>query len=247
MAELMLLLFRTTSYTQYSPTLLVAYKGSLAFRQGERNIGSKAADIKIPSSYSGRKEDLTAALATPPGDRILILEGFPLTAHAHRRCVVRHEPQAVIVLACIPDPPGVGALILRHVHELPIFVLVRRRRLRVAVVLRLERPNLIDKVPQQVHGHWQVVRFAFRVCVDFGIHICESGASKLNLRLRRGAGIHSGIQPERREVVPLLFVNGPRVETQRIQPLGIFRQKSACPMPSILRQVHISVTTAGHG
>ena len=68
-----------------------------------------------------------------------------------------------------------------------------------------------------------------------------------HLRLRRSAGVHPGMQPEVREVVPRPFVYGPGAEANGLEPDAKVREKTGASVPGRARQIHINVTIAGHG
>ena len=75
---------------------------------------------------------------------------------------------------------------------------------------------------------------------------CYKNKNK-HLRLCRTAGIHPGVQPPVREVIPHPFVYSPGAEANGLEPNAKVREESSGSMPGRARQIHINVTIAGHG
>jgi hypothetical protein len=55
------------------------------------------------------------------------------------------------------------------------------------------------------------------------------------------------MQPEVREVIPRLFVYGPRTDANGLEPHAKLREETSGSVQSRARQIHINVTIAGHG
>ena len=108
-------------------------------------------------------------------------------------------------------------------------------------------PHLLDEVLEQEDGRRQVLALASGVGVDSWIYFSELRAPELDLTLRRGVAVHAGVQPEVRQVIARLLVDGPRTEAELLEPLIEVSEKSARPMQSVHRQVDIPMAAAGHG
>ena len=82
--------------------------------------------------------------------------------------------------------------------------------------------------------------------MDSGIDTGKLRAPEMDLTLLRAAAVHAGVQPEVRQVIARLLVDGPCTEAELLEPLAELSEKSARLMQSMPRQIDIPMT-ACHG